>query len=329
MSEENKGAPASAESNEVIDSGENESLENDSVENESLEVSAEDLPTAEEIDADPTLTKAEKKEAKKMLKELEIKYNGKTEKIQLPFEIPEEHADYMRRQAQMAKMGQSKAQEAAAWERDTMAFLNELKTNPRKVLSNPHLGVDLKKIAAEILEEELENAQKSPEQLEKEEYMKKLKEYEEKEAAREKEIEEMKKQKIIEDAYAQYDAAMTQAMEQYDIPKTPVAIYEMAHLMSLEIKRGYEPDMEAIAQIVHEKHSAVETASIEKLKKKSLAELKKLLGEEIFEQERKERVAKVKKTPVSAKQAAPDVGKTEKKEEKPAQKLAYKDFFGL
>lgn len=324
MADENTATPVAP--SPVLESQEqNESIDSENVSPEG----GNDLPTEADIDSDPNLTKAEKKEAKKMLKELEIKYNGKTEKIQLPFEIPEEHAEYMRRQAQMAKMGQTKAQEAAAWERDTMAFIQELKTNPRKVLSNPNLGVDLKKIAAEILEEELANAQKTPEELEREEYKRKLKEYEEKEEAREKEIETLKKQKIVEEAYAQYDVSMSKAMETYDIPRTPVALYEMAHLMSLEIKRGYEPDIDAIAQIVQEKHSAHTNAELEKLKKKSPAELRKLLGDDIFEKDRQERVAKVKKTPVSPKVAAQDVAKVEKKEEKPAQKVLYKDFFKI
>lgn len=309
---QNSPAPESQESNDVIDS--------------SSDVSADQL---QDLVNDPNLSKEEKKEVKKMLKQLEIKYNGKVEKIDLPFEIEEQHAEYMRRQLQMSKMGQSKAQEAAAWERDTMAFINELKTNPRKVLSNPNLGVDLKKIAAEILEEELENAQKTPEELEREDYKRKLKEYEEKEEAREKEMETMKRNKIIEDAYAQYDVSMSNAMEQYDIPRTPVALYEMAHLMSLEIKRGYEPDMDAIAQMVQEKHSAHTNAELEKLKKKSPAELRKLLGDEIFEKDRQERVAKVKKTPVPVKTAAQDVGKVEKKEEAPAIKKTFREQWGI
>lgn len=319
MADENVVAPAapapeSSESNESL-------LESGNVIND--DVSAADL---QDLANDPSLSKEEKKEVKKMLKELEIKYNGKTEKIQLPFEIPEEHAEYMRRQAQMAKMGQSKAQEAAGWERDTMVFLEELKTNPRKVLSNPHLGVDLKKIAAEILEEELANSQKSPEELEREEYKRKLAEYEEKEAAAKKKLEEMERQQTIEKAYAQYDVAMTEALEKYDIPKSPLAVWEMAHLMSLEIKRGFEPDMESIAEMVQEKMNA---GYGEHLKKLSPEKLRKLLGEEIFENDRKERVAKVKKTPVPVKTAAKDVAKKEEKKPEPGPKRTFRDEFGF
>ncbi|HEY0092083.1 MAG TPA: hypothetical protein VGB43_06300 [Flavobacterium sp.] len=318
---------ANAQSSLASDSSDNGSNESVDVGSDSS-VDSADLSASElqDLANDPNLSKAEKKEVKKMLKELEIKYNGKTEKVQLPFEIEEQHAEYMRRQLQMSKMGQSKAQEAANWERDTMAFLNDLKQNPRKVLSNPHLGVDLKKIAAEIIEEEIANAQKSPEEIEREEYKKKLKEYEEKEEKRNKEIEEMKRQKIIDDAYAQYDMSMTQAMEKYDIPKSPLALWEMAHLMSLEIKRGFEPDMDAIAQLVEEK---MNSGYGEHVKKLSPDKLKKILGEEIFENERKARVAKVKKSPVPVKTAVKDVAKTEKKEEVVVKKKTFGEQWGI
>lgn len=323
MSDENSSAPAqdSPVENESIESSDNSS---DVIESGDQIENAEAV--LEQAVADGEISV---KEAKKMLKELEIKFNGKSEKVSLPFEVPEEHADFMRRHLQMSKMGQTKAQEAAAWERDTMQFINDLKTNPRKVLSNPNLGVDLKAIAAEILEEELANAQKTPEELEREEYKRKLAEYEEKEAQREKEIEQMRKQKIVEDAHAQYDIAMSNAMEKYDIPKTPLAVYEMAHLMSLEIKRGFEPDMEVIAQMVEEKMNGGYSEHMKNLYKKSPEKLKKLLGEDIFESERQARVAKIKKTPVPVKQAAQDVANAEKKKEEPKKKVEYKDFFGI
>jgi hypothetical protein len=300
----------------------------DSVNSDS-DITSADLPTTADIDADTSLTPVEKKEAKKMLKELEIKFNGKSEKVQLPFEIPEEHAEYMRRQLQMSKMSQTKAQEAAAYERDITAFINDLKVNPRKVLADPALGVDLKKIAAEILEEELANADKSPEELEREEYKRKLKEYEEKDKTASEKLKQLEQEKVIEKAYAQYDMSMTKAMEQYNIEPTPIAIYQMAHLMSLEIKRGYEPDMDAIAQLVEEKVNGTQGAQIEKLKKLSHSDLVKLLGEEIFERDRQERVAKVKKTPVPVKSAVKDVAKLEKRDETPVIKKTFREQWGI
>lgn len=310
--------PAEA-SGEVIDTG-----------SDQIELSGDDSThgheSEESIDADPSLTKAEKKEAKKALRELEIKFNGKNEKVKLPFDIPEEHAEYMRRQLQMAKMGQVKAQDYAALERDVVAFFNELKTNPKKALSNPAYGVDLKKMMIEMVEEEISNAQKSPEELEREEYKRKLAEYEEKEAQRQKELEELRRQKIVEDAYSTYEKQMEDALVKHDIPNSPLAVWEMAHLMSLEIKRGYEPDMDSIAEMVSEKMNG---KYADHLKKMPLDKLKKLIGEDVFEQDRKARVAKVKKAPVPVKSAAKDVAKVEPKKEEPKQPMTIRERFKI
>lgn len=324
MSESNTGAPAAPQSSApAVESQEMEAIESQDLGDEGSEVE-HDSPEA--IDADPNLTNAEKKEAKKKLKELELKVNGKTDKVKLPFELDEEHADWMKRQLQMARMGQMKAQDYAALERDIVSFFNELKTNPRKALSNPAYGVDLKKIAVEMIEEEIANSQKTPEELEREEYKRKLKEYEEKEAQREKEIEEMKRQKVIEDAYNAYDVAMSETLDKFDIPKDEIAIYEMAHLMSLEIKRGYEPDMDVIGQMVADK---LNNKYLNHIKSLPHDKLRKLLGDEIFENDRKSRVAKVKKAPVPVKSAAKDVAKADKKEEAPKPKLTYRERFGI
>lgn len=326
MSDNSNGGNASsnvAPSNAPIESNVDNNVD------DSLDMSGidgEDHSSESDIDSDPSLSKTEKKEAKKKLKQLELKYNGKPSKVDLPFEIDEEHAEWMTRQLQMARMGQHKAQDYAALERDVTAFLHELQSNPRKALSNPAFGVDIKKLAAEILEEEIANSQKSPEEIEREEYKRRLKEFEEKEEQRDKEINEMKRQKVIEDAYQAYDVAMSSTLEKFDIPNDPIAVYEMAHLMSLEIKRGYEPDMDSIGEMVADKLNG---GYINHLKKMPHDKLVKLLGSEVFETERKARVAKVKKAPVQPKSAVKDVAQVEKKEAAPAPKLTYKERFGI
>jgi hypothetical protein len=308
------------DSNDVSMDSDESSLES-SDNSEGLEHSSE-----AEIDSDPNLTKAEKKEAKKMLKKLGIKYNGKEEDVELPFEIPEEHADFMRRQLQMAKMGQNKAQELSALEKDVVSFLQELKANPKKALSNPSIGVDIKKLAAEILQEELENANKTPEQLKQEEYERKLKEYEEKEKKREEALKQMERERAVEQAAQKFDIDIATTLEKFDIPQEPIAIKRIAELMSLEIQRGFEPNMEAIGNLVQEEMNSDIRNYIKKLPHDKRL---KILGEDVFEEDRKARVAKVKKAPPTAKQVAKDVQKVEKKEETPGQKISYKDFFKI
>lgn len=285
--------------------------------------SSEVIQESNEVIADPAnLTVAEKK----MLKQLDIKYNGKSEKFDLPFEIPEEHADWMRKQAQLAKMSQSKAQETANLERDVTAFLHELQTNPRKALSDPRYGVDLKKVAAEILQEEFERSQKSPEELAHEEYEAERKAFLDEKKKFEDDQKTSKQQAEIEKAALQYDTAMSSALDNYSIPKTAMAMHKMASYMALEIQRGYEPDMDIIASKVEED---LATDYRDLLKAMPHEKRLKLLGEEIFEEDRKARVARMKKAPSTAKNIAQDIAKVAPKKDETKAKQTFKQRFGI
>jgi DNA phosphorothioation-dependent restriction protein DptG len=290
--------------------------------------SNQNLENQENLEADgeeggeeKPLTPAEKKK----LKQLDIKFNGKSEKIDLPFEIDEEHADFMRKQLQMAKMAQVKAQEAAGWEREVAGFLHELQANPRKALSDPRYGVDLRKVAAEILQEEYELSQKSPEEIAKEKEQEERRKFLEEKEAWEKKKKDEENNAKLDSIAKQYDNIMASSMDKFDIPKTPEAMSRMAHFMSLEIARGFEPDMDVIGQYVEDSYSNEYKTLLKNL---SPEKRRKLLGEEIFEEDRKQRVAKMKKAPPTAKNVAQDAGKVDPKKDS-GPKRTYKDFFKI
>jgi hypothetical protein len=310
MAENSNGAAAAPQNAAPIVQESNSAPANQ----ENLENSSEEADLA-------ALTPAEKKR----IKQLEIKYNGKTEKVDLPFEIDEEHSDFMRKQLQMAKMASAKSQEAAGWERDIVSMLNQIQENPRKFFQDPRYGVDLKKVAAEILQEEYERSQKSPEELQKEtEQEERRKFLEEKEAWEKKKKDDENTVKL--DAIAQqYDNIMATSMDKFDIPKTAEAMSRMAHFMSLEIARGYEPDMDVIGQYVEDSYSNEYKTLLKNL---SPEKRRKLLGEEIFEEDRKQRVAKMKKAPPTAKNVTQDVTKNTSKTE-PKTRLTFKQRFGV
>jgi hypothetical protein len=327
MSESINGASAPSAA-PVAESSQSQGNSNEiELDSQSHSSGGQDLPSAESIDADPSLSKAQKKEAKKLLKELELKYNGKVSKERLPFEIPEEHADWMRRQMQMAKMAQVKAQESSALERDVLEFFNELRQNPRKALSNPEFGVDIKKLAAEILEEELANAQKSPEQLERERLEIELRELREREKHRDEELRRIQEEKIVEQAAQEFDIQMSETLDKYNIPRTPLAIKKMAEYMSLAIQNQEHPDMEVIGQLVEEEMMTDYRDHLNSLPPERIVQL---LGEEVFDKVRKDRVSKMKKGQPSVKALAKDTAQPKQKtEEKALKKQSFKDFFGV
>lgn len=321
----NNAAPAAPASAQSAESANNSNLE---ASNESSLIVAEgsEHESVEAINADTSLSKEEKKEAKKRLKQLEIKYNGKTEKVDLPFEIDEEHADYMRTKLQKEKLATQKAQEFAALEKDILNFFQELKKDPRKALSNPTYGVDLKKIAAEMIEEELANAQKTPEQLELEQLKREKAERDEELKRQKEEYEAYQKQQEIEKIANQWDMEMSKAMDTYKIPHEPYSVKLMAEYMAAEIKKGFAPDMNVIAKKVEGELSGGYKKILSKM---SIEDKIKFLGEDIFEEARKHRVAQMKKSPVAPKSAAKDVAKKEEKKEEPVKRMTYKDFLGI
>ena len=179
-------------------------MSEESFESESTE-SNEPVELAESTE---NLTPTEKKRVNSLM----LKFNGKEYEEKLPFEIDEDQSDWMRKQLQLAKMSQTKSQEVASLEKEVVAFLQELKTNPRKALANPMIGIDIKQLAADILEEEIENSRKSPEQLEREKLQNELKALRDEREAEKKQAESLQEQATLERLYDKYDNMISGAL---------------------------------------------------------------------------------------------------------------------
>jgi len=320
MSEINTGsaapteaAPQSAESSE-------------SQETESLDTASPDAEDAQATLSDPTASKAEKVEAKKQLKKLKIKVDGKD----YVEEFDPSDDDYMTRTIQMAKMGQKRAQEKSEYEKQVNAFIAELKKNPRKVLQDPNIGVDVKKMVAELIEEEINNSQKSPEQIEYEAAQAEIKEMK---AEREREKEERRQTDLSreqEKEMIRYDNLMTAALEKHaDLPKSPYVIKKMADLMLIGLDNGVNLDPEDVIPLVREEMQ-------EDLKQMFAVMpeevIEALIGKDVFARVRKKNLAKAKAAPTlpgTAAKTGIDVGKTSKETTKEQQKISLKDYLGV
>jgi len=296
-----------------------ESSEELSLESQDFE-GTEDQSTEEEI-------QEQVQEQKKKLKALKLKFNGKEIDEELPFEIDEEHAEWMKKQLQMSKLAQSKAQEAAELQKEVVAFIQELKTNPKKALANPMIGLDVKQLAAEILEEEIENSKKTPEQLKIEEYERKLKEIEEKNAQEKAEQEKQRQELALERAYEKYDNMIANALEANpDLPSNPYIIDKMVKYMSIAVEEGYEPEMDIIANIVREE---VNNDVKHLLTVLPVDKVEQLLGQEVLGKLRKSRLEGAKKAPPPTKKIAKDVAAVKKQEAPAASKVTIRDFLGV
>jgi len=143
-------------------------------------------------------------------------------------------------------------QEAARIKREAEAFINDLKTNPLKVMKDPNLGVDFRKIAEEYLWEQIQEEQLSPEQKQRREMEREIQTYREKEQAA-KQAEEQAKSKELHDHYASdYDKKITSALSVSGLPKTTGTVRRMTDYMLIDVRNGIERDPSEYVQFVRE-----------------------------------------------------------------------------
>jgi len=303
-------------------------LNEDSTEDEGIEDS---LGEGEDGEEEEELTPKEVEKEIKRLKKLSLKYNGKEYEEELPFDIPDtkEAREYMTRQLQMSKMGQHKAQELSSIEAEIREFVEQLRTNPRAVLSDPKIGIDLKEFAASIVEEELENAKKSPEQLEKEGLERELKELK---SSREKEQEDFREKemgRLQQQEFERYDALMTQAIEGSDLPKTPYVVKKMADYMIMALNKGIDATPADILPIVREEILGDVRSMFSVM---DAEQLSSIIDKDSYDKVRKHKLSKgrKKKGAATAKKST-DVGAAAPKSEKKtgSDEKTFKDFFGV
>lgn len=294
-------------------------------ESQELESQEQDLEASESEQSQEEVKAEEQKaqEIKKQLKKLKLKVDG--EELEEEFDPDDE--EYMRKQLQLAKVAQKRMAHSSQLEKEIRHFVDELRKNPRRVLSDPKLGIDLKKIAAEMIEEEIENSRKSPEQLEKEKLQNELKAIKEE---REREKEELKQKELArlqEIEFQRYETSIQKALEKSDLPTSPYVVKKMADYMLLGLQNNIELSPDEILPIVKDEIQN-DIKSMFSVMPDEVIE--SMVGKDVFNRIRKKNVNKAKeiKAPQALKNIAKDVaskGKTDKKEEK----KSFKDFFGV
>src|ERR1035437_8846833 len=227
----------------------------------------------------PNASQAQKAQAVKQLKSLKIKVDGQEYEEQLPFNMPDtpESRDWMTKNLQMSKVAQKRMGEKAQLENEVRDFLTQLKNDPKKLLSNSTYGVDLKKLAAQMIEEEMS------------------------------ENERRETDRATQMAYDQYDTQMTQTLEKSDLPKSPYVIKKMADYMLMGLKEGLDVTPEDVLPLVREE-------VLEDIRQMAqampLETIEKLFGGDILTKIRKKNVSRAKSQPQTASPRLPDVGAT-------------------
>lgn len=298
-----------------IESSGSESLDGDS--------QVEESQVSENSEEDSGRTAAPTPAEIKKIKKLKLKFNGKEIEEELPFEIDEKDSDWYVKQRQKAMLADHKAREYAQLEQEVGAFIQELRKNPKKALANPAIGLDIKELAASILQEEIERSQKSPEQLRAEEAELKLQELMSEREREKQELEQRQLEMLTEREYERYDNLMSSAIESSDLPKSPYVVKKMTEYMMMAVENGIDIEPKDVIPLLREEIHE----DIRQMFGAMPAEVvEQIIGKDTINKLRGKRVA-AGKPPVPVKSAIKDVAKTTEEKKEPVKKQTIRDFF--
>jgi len=273
--------------------------QNNEMESESVDV---------EVDAEVEALDETPEPQPEVVRKVKLKIDKEEIDEELPFDVPKEHEEYIKKQLQLAKVAQRRMQAAAESEKritqmedDIRGFLTALKEDPISVLSDPNLSVDLKAVAQKIMNEELEEAAKDPAQKEKEALEKRLKQLEDEKAKLERDSRE-KELKAEEDRIAaSLEKEITDAIKANDLPEDPEVLGLIAKNLKIAMKFNLALSANDVIPVV--KKELYEKAK-HRLSLLSDEELYDFIGEDRLNNIRKNMIKSLKKQtpPVSAKQ---------------------------
>ncbi len=267
-------------------------------EEDSVLKAAEAAKAKQAAPIDKKKTPEPKKEEPPQPKKYKIKVDGSEE------ELDEETIVKL---AQLGRASNKRFQEAAQTKKQAEDFINLLKRDPRKVLTDPAIGLDLKKFAEDYLIEQMEQEKLTPEQI-------KIKELEAFKAQVEAEkIENEKKReqeefKRLQDHYSnEYEQKIQTALSSSGLPRTAYTVKRMAEYMSMALSNNIDLEPKNVVDLVRADYQKDIMALIGQTDGDSLLQI---LGEPTANKIRKADLARLK-SGVAAKPTAPAAPKDE------------------
>jgi hypothetical protein len=261
-------------------------------------------------------------EAKKRIKQLQLKIDGEESTEDLPFEVDEEHSEWLKKNLQLSKKAQKSMQSEAGLRSQVDQFVKSLKGDTKNTLKQ--MGIDPKEFAAAIIEEEMQQMAMTPEQRERAELQAKLKQLEEERKAEKEDFDKREYERLTQQEYERIDNQMTAVIDTAGLPKSPYVVKKIAQYMSDGLKYGVDLQPQDVIGLVKEEVQS----DIKDLINALGDGAEEFLGKEIFDKARKKNIAKAKQTPASIKAAIKDVG-SKKSESKAPEKQSMRDFFKI
>ena len=281
----------------------------------------------EEVEAEAAETA--KEEAKALKKKYQLKVNNKVKDIELDLSNDEDIKRYL----QKAEASDEKFQEAATLRKQVEQLVSELKKNPLAILKHPELGIDVKALAQQVLNEEIEEMKLSPEQKRIKELEDALKTKEEKEKQFEEERKNAEKARLEQQAAEDLDEQVTSALAKSNLPKSPYVLRRISDTMLAAMDMGFnDVKVEDIMHFVQEQINGEIQRLFDEAPEDTFEKVMEgIFGKKHLDKYRKTKISKSKKAPSSTPAQVKDTGTTSKTEKKPedVKKLRFKDLYKL
>lgn len=291
-----------------------------------LEVSSSEAPQADQQGQESQQTEQPAQQAaeKKRLNKLMLKIDGEEYEEDLPFEVDEEHAEYLKKNLQLSKKAQKSMQSEASLRSQVDQFVKSLKGDTKNTLKQ--MGIDPKEFAAMIIEEELQQQAMTPEQRERAELQAKLKSMEDERRKEKEDFDKREYERLTQQEYERIDTKMTAVIDQAGIPKSPYVVKKIAQYMQDGLQYGVNLEPEDVISLVKEE---IQSDIKELINALGEDKVESFIGKDVLDKVRKKNLAKAKATPATVKAAIRDVGSAKKADAKPAEKMNMKDFFKI
>lgn len=151
---------------------------------------------------------------------------------------------------QLSKASQKRMSEAAQLRQQAEELVKLAKTDPRKLLTHPSIGHDLKAFAEQILAEHLEEALMDPKDKELRDTKKRLAEFESAQKAI-KDAEDAKQRQALYEHYeTDISNKIASALDTSGLPKNESTVKRMAQYMKLAIDNGMDVQPADVVELV-------------------------------------------------------------------------------
>jgi hypothetical protein len=333
MSEESQAAEAPAveesgavENVESIDAGavEGEAIESQEASAADVEnLSTEDTQELKEQVEEAIEEGASEEEVRSMIKQFTLKVNGK----EFVKELDLSDEDAIRAELQKAYAGQIAMQEKAHIEKRYASDLQRLQEDPFGVLEEIRGKEEALELAAQRIQQEIERQQMSPEEQAAQEMQRELEDARARLQSMEEEKQRVQHEQLMNEQAELIENDILSAIDEGGLSAEPKTIQRIADAMYWAEENGFGPvsAKDVLPTVKQEMESEFKSYAKSAFTNKEDA-IKSLLGEDVLEQLRQQRIESAKKVNNVANLKKP-VGKVpESKEEKPKPKIKLSDF---